>query len=278
MQNSPLVRCVSYRGAKLMGQGYTIPSLHRGMMVLEYVAERENPVSFTELAEQLTIPKTTLFRILHSFVTDGWLEKKSDQYTLGHKAIRIGVKFLTRLQLNEVAVPHMDRLSKLTGETSYLEVLSGKSGLRVAVCDGPRHIRIASRVGAINELHCSAPGKILLAYTVKEDLHTFFEGMELDKKTERTITDIDSLIDEVALTKRRGYALDNREYHNEVRCLAVPVYDAFGNVIAGVGITAAVTSFTMDMVDSIYEQVKEAAEGISKDLGAAGRQAEKIKK
>ncbi len=258
-----------------MEQGYSIPSLHRGMMVMEFIANQEEPVSFSSLTTQFSIPKTTLFRILHSFVADGWLDKRDEHYILGYKAIQIGVKFLSRLRLNEVATPHMDKLSKITGETSYLEVLSGKSGLRVAVCDGPRHIRIAARPGTINELHCSAPGKILLAYAVKEDLRAFFEGIELEKKTEQTITDIDTLIKEVERTKRRGYALDNREYHNDVRCLAVPVYDAFGNVIAGIGITAAVTSFTMDMVDSIYEQVKKAAEGISKDLGAAGRQAEK---
>jgi DNA-binding IclR family transcriptional regulator len=235
---------------------------------MDFISQQDEPVSFAVISEALTIPKTTLFRILYSFVDANWLEKKNDSYTLGYGVVQIGVKYLSKLKLHRVALPHLDRLSKETGETSHTLVLSGRQGMILAVCDGPKHIRIAARPGTVTPLHCSAPGKVLLAYAVKEDLHSFFEGIALEKRTKNTITDIDRLIEETKKIRRLGYAVDEREFHDDVRCLAVPVFDAFDNVVAGVGITAVISSFTRDMIEPVYKKVHKTATDISRDLGA----------
>ena len=174
-----------------MKHNYIVPNLLRSIKIIQCIAEDE--MTFAELSESLLIPNTTLFRILSTLLKENWVEKKNNKYSVGYQLIQIGMRSPSKMKLRREAIPYLDLLSKQTGETSHLVVLSGEKALIIDVCDGPRHIRISSRAGTFLSVHCSATGKVLLAYTFVEKIESFFDDEKLEKRTPNTITDIDQL-------------------------------------------------------------------------------------
>lgn len=247
---------------------YSIPSLRRGFEIIEAVVQKEDGSTALELEEALHIPKTTVFRILQTLQKEKWLEKRGDSYVAGHRLVKSSMQALSQVKLRSIARPYMEQLSQDTQETSHIGVMAGKKVMLVEVCDGPRHIRVACRAGTITVPHASSLGKVLLAYEVgSENLEDFFLGVELEQRTENTIIDIEELKQELDRIKEQGYAIDNLEYHDDVRCLAAPVWNAFGQVIAAVGITATTLTFGLEMVPETAEKVKKIAHDISVALG-----------
>jgi DNA-binding IclR family transcriptional regulator len=250
-----------------MKQHNSIASVIRTIRVVQFIGDSDKPVTFSELYDNLRIPKTTLFRILSSLQQERWIEKRGIAYTIGHGIIQLGMRALSKLELRRTAIPWVDKLSQLTGETAHLVVLSGRRGLIIEVCDGPKHIKISSRPGTFTSLHASAAGKVLLAFAVEEDLEDFFRGQSLEKRTKNTITDLEELEAEIQKVLRSGYAVDEMEYHDNVRCLAAPVNNAFGKTVAAVGITAPTLSLKKQQVESVARVVVEIADAISRNLG-----------
>ena len=252
-----------------MEKGYTIPSLQRGIRIVEAILGEESGLSALELEEQLGIPKTTIFRILHTLQNESWLEKHGERYLAGHRFIQTGLQALSGMELRRVSIPFLDKLSKETGETTHLGIWAGKQVMVAEVCDGPKHIRIACRAGTLTPAHCSSLGKVLLAGMVgSENLKAFFMGETLEKRTPNTITDLDELAAELVKVVAQGYAVDDREYYEDVRCLASPVHNAFGSVIAALGITATTLTFKESMIPNIAAKVTEIAKEVSQALGA----------
>jgi DNA-binding IclR family transcriptional regulator len=252
-----------------MEKGYTIPSLQRGIRIVEAILGKDNGLSALELEEQFGIPKTTIFRILHTLQNESWLEKHGERYLAGHRLIQSGLQALSGMELRRVSVPFLDKLSKETGETAHLGIWAGKQVMVAEVCDGPKHIRIACRAGTLTPAHCSSLGKVLLAGVVgSENLQAFYKGEILEKRTPSTITDLDELAAELDKTVAQGYAVDDREYYEDVRCVASPVRNAFGGVVAALGITATTLTLKESMIPEIAAKVAEVAREVSLALGA----------
>ena len=250
-------------------KSYNIPSLTRAIKVIESVLEAENGLTALELERGLGIPKTTIFRILHTLQNLDWLEKKGDHYLAGHRLFHTGIQTLSRIELRGVAMPFLAMLSRETEESAHLGIWAGRKVMVAEVCDGPKHIRIACRAGTLTVPHCSSLGKVLLAYLVgSENLETFFQDEVPEKRTPNTITDLKALRQHLEKVKAQGYAVDNMEYYEDVRCLAAPVRNAFGHVVAAVGITATTLTFREDMIPDVAAKVVRTAMEISEALGA----------
>lgn len=250
-----------------MEKKYRIPSLLRGMKVVEYIINQEQDATFAEISEKFSIPKTTLFRILSTLIEKNWIEKHGDTYRSGYRLLQLGMRALSKMELRQVAIPYLHLLGQQTGETAHLGILSEKRCLIIAVCDGPRHIKISSRPGTLTALHCSAPGKVLLSFCIGDNLEAFLNGEHLEKRTPNTITDIQALKQESQTIVRQGYAVDNREYYQDVRCVAAPIKNADGSVIAAIGITAPAVNLPQEMTAETAMKVIEVANMISRDLG-----------
>jgi DNA-binding IclR family transcriptional regulator len=252
-----------------MEKGYTIPSLQRGIRIVEAILGKDNGLSALELEEQFGIPKTTIFRILHTLQNESWLEKHGERYLAGHRLIQSGLQALSGMELRRVSVPFLDKLSKETGETAHLGIWAGKQVMVAEVCDGPKHIRIACRAGTLTPAHCSSLGKVLLAGVVgSENLKVFYKGEILEKRTPSTITDLDELAVELEQIAAQGYAVDDREYYEDVRCVASPVRNAFGGVVAALGITATTLTLKESMIPDTAAKVAKVAKEVSLALGA----------
>lgn len=187
---------------------------------------------------------------------------------VGHRFVKANIQALSGMELRNIAPSYLERLSNNTGETSHIGVWAGKQVMLLEVCDGPKHIRIANRAGTMAPSYSSSVGKVLLAYNVgSTNVHDFFKKETLKQHTKTTLTNLDDLARELDKITEQGYALDDREYHDNVRCIAAPVRNRSGNVVAAIGVTATTLTLTDEMVPDISKKVIAIANEISYALG-----------
>ncbi|WOO40851.1 IclR family transcriptional regulator [Rubellicoccus peritrichatus] len=247
---------------------YSIPNLKNACLAIKRLADEETGLSIAELVEELEVPRTSMLRIVSTLEEEGFLRRSGRKYQLGTTMLAFGLTALKESNIREVARPMLKDLSLATSETSHIAQLAGKQILIMEVCDSPHPVRAASRAGTLADVHCSATGKVLLAYTVS-DLADFFDDMTLTRRTANTITTLPDLAKEVEQTRQQGFGVDNEEYTIGVRCLAAPVRNAVNDVVAAIGITASVTTFTQRRIKEISEIVTATAQELSSRLGAS---------
>jgi len=156
-------------------------------------------------------------------------------------------------------------------ETYHLAIPCDDRALIVAVQDSSHPLRAASRPGFLADLHCSSTGKIFLAYLHRDRLAEILADNVPTARTPATLTSLAAIKKEVELTRKRGFSLDNEEFHHGVRCLAAPVFAADGTVAAAIGITAATVRFTQARIPEMAAKVRSVADGLSRLLGYSGQ-------
>lgn len=246
---------------------YFIPNLGKACQVINLVSNNANGCPLKEISRQLAIPRTTALRITQTLLQSDYLVQKDDKsFVLGSAIVQLGVKALDSFDIRGYARPILQALSADTDETSHLAVLTGTKSMLIEVCDSPHPIRIAARPGTLVDLHCSATGKVFLAYSVA-DPATFCRQLALTSHTKNTHCTVEAVLAGIEETRRNGYALDEEEYMLGARCIAAPVVNAFGKTVDALGITASVHTVTKDKVATVAAKVKKAAAELSAKLG-----------
>ena len=252
-----------------MENKYQVPVLGKTFAIIELISRHPEGMTLTAIVSSLQEPKATVFRILQTLERNSWLEKKDDRYTLGYMLIHYGLITLAERDIRTRALPFLEELTGLVKESSHLAVLSGKNSMILEVIESPQHIRPSSRIGSLLPMHCTSHGKILLAFAVDQPVSEFLKGQEMERKTDKTITDLSLLQDEIERVRESGYALDNEEFFDDVRCLAAPVWGPGRKCIGAVGITGTSYTFPSARIGEYGEIVCSAANRLSRDMGGA---------
>ncbi|MDR0533126.1 MAG: IclR family transcriptional regulator [Verrucomicrobiales bacterium] len=245
----------------------TIPNLSKACLVLSVLAVRREGVSLLELSQTLKIPRTTTFRILNTFCEHGLVAKEEGNYVTGPELARIGLLSLSGMEIRDHAQPLLAALARDTGETAHLAIPSEQASLILEVCDSPNPLRAASRAGTLADLHASSTGKVFLAFMDEEERETLLKSLALDQRTKNTITTVAALREECEKVRKQGYGIDDEEYFIGIRCLAAPVRNMYGKVIASIGITGTANRFVALRNEEVAQLVLQAASGLSRKLG-----------
>ena len=246
---------------------YRVPNLAKACEVLNYISDTHGECKLKDIAAELSIPRTTALRITQTLQSADYLSLSAEGgFTLGPAVVQLGVKGLDNLDIRNYARPVLQSLSNEIGESSHLAVLSGAKSLLVEVADSPHPIRIAARPGTLVDIHCSSTGKVFLAFSIPEP-QKFCKALELAPHTPNTHTTLESVLAAIEQTRKNGYAIDEEEYAPGVRCMAVPISNAFGKTIAAVGITASTSTFTKAKIAPMAKKLKAAAAEISSNMG-----------
>jgi DNA-binding IclR family transcriptional regulator len=187
--------------------GNAVRSVDRAAALLLALGESQGEAGVTELARRLGLHKSTASRLLATLQKRGLVEQDgaTGNYRLGLVVIRLAERAERTLDLRGIALPELERLARLTHETTGLGILDGDSMLAVAQVDGPNLIAVGDWTGRATPLHCVASGKVLMAALAeREVLRIVRRG--LLSHTERTITELEPLLEELARIRRRGYA------------------------------------------------------------------------
>jgi DNA-binding IclR family transcriptional regulator len=241
-----------------------IQSLDRGLVILEAVAKSRHPVSTTELAGLLGIDHSSAFRLSTTLKRRGFLACPSGrtEYILGPAIWRLSRQYDWSNMLVGVCHEDLKGLADQTGETVHLAVREGQHALFADHATSNHVILISGRTGESIPLHCTAHGKALLADFEKPQLEALFGATPLRAGTDNAIVSLDRLAETCAQIKAQGFATDTEEYHAGICCVAAPIRDKDGAVIASIGISAPSTRFPEQRYRICGAQTSKAAQHI----------------
>lgn len=240
-----------------------IQSLARGLHILDLIANSGRSWSVTELAQALQVDKSSASRLVRTLASYGYLqiEPGTRRYTLGRRLYHIGWQMLNLMPIRQKARAYLHRLVQDTGECAHTAVFAESKALVIDDVETETTLRVVSGTGRMIPLHCTAVGKALLAFAEVPLPH------ELQAFTPRTITSHDQLALHLAETFRRGYALDDEEFDEGIRCIAAPVYNHMGIAIAVIGISGPKVRLLDDKLEQLAAVVVRAAHELSLELG-----------
>ena len=246
-----------------------IQSLDRGLGLLEVLAAERRDVSLSELAARFSWDKSTTFRLLTTLVRRGYVDQDSERrkYRLGLKIFDLCYALRMQLDIRARARPFMEQLALNSRETCHLAVLDGGEIVAIEHVESPERIRACADIDPRGPSHCTALGKVLLAYLPDGQLEELLRRERLSAYTDKTITNPEVLRSHLMTVKEKGYALDDEESDPGLRCLAVPVHDSEGSAVAAVGISGPAHRIRFEYLDRYIELVKVAGEEISKSMG-----------
>lgn len=248
------------------------PAVDNAIRIIEGLADETEPVGVSELSRKLGINKNMIFRILNSLEANGWVycaNPSDKKYQLSLLPFKISSQILGKLSFTSVATPILRDLWKETGEYSYLSIKSDDKQMHIQHLEGTGNIRVSGKIGATYDMYCTAPGKVLLAYSSDEFIQTY-TARKFKKHTETTLTTKTAILAEIKNIKAQGYATDNEEMGKGILCLAAPIFDHTGVVIGAIGCSVSTVAYDFDgAVKFLKKPVTEAAKKISTILGNA---------
>lgn len=249
-------------------QPESVSSVLKTFGILQALSTQKD-IGISELAQRLMMSKSTVYRFLQTMKTMGYVsqEGESENYSLTLKLFELGSTALEYVNLVELADIEMRRISDLTLEALHLGALDGDSIIYIHKIDSKFSLCMQSRIGRRNPLYSTAIGKVLLSQREEGDVKRILSDVEFTKSTERTHETIESLIDELHSVREVGFGEDNEEQEVGLRCLAVPVYDHFNNVVAGMSVSLPTIRFTEEKKKEYIAELHLAAARISLKLG-----------
>ena len=248
-------------------RSYHIQVLDRAFQALDALAGHPLGLGVTELAEELNLHKSTAHRIAMVLESARFIEKDAanGKYNLGPKLTELGRLAVARLDVYEIARPHVRALAVATGETAHLGVLRDGEVVSVVHTHSTQTLTTPITVGARTPVHCSSIGKAILAFSAEHEVDAWLRGRRFTAYTRGTIRSAKGFREELARTRARGYSLDNEEREEGLRCVGAPVRDGSGAVVAAISIAGPVSRVVAN--GALAATVMNAAARISSRLG-----------
>lgn len=246
------------------------PAVDYALEIIEYFAGQNSEVGIADISNSLGINKNAVSRVLEALLQKNWIYMSDDvqrKYKLTLRPFSIITECVKSNSIAKLATPYIEQLNSELGDAVYLGVKNGRNVLYLVHYDSTKEVRINGRAGGEYPLNCSAPGKILLCYSDIEEIRNYFDS-PIDKRTENTIIDFDSFIREADKIKKSGCAIDNEEFAKGIICIATPIFDYEGNVVASIGISSLTLYDDIDsLINNKFSLLKKAADEISLCLG-----------
>lgn len=253
-------------------QGSGVQSVGRAITILELLADSDGELGVTELGRRLGVHKATASRLVATLADHGLVERNpvTDKYRLGFGLIHLAGSAASGMGLLREARPVLEDLAERTLETVNLAVLDGDAVLNVDQITSPRTVASRSWVGRRTPYHCTANGKVLLAY-LDEGARERLLSMPLAAFTPNAITDPDALRTQLAEVRARGFARTVEELEEGLNAVAAPVRRADGEVIAAVSVAGPAFRMRAGDLPRIARLALDAAASISRRMGFVER-------
>jgi DNA-binding IclR family transcriptional regulator len=246
-------------------------SVLKALDILECLASAKQPLSAQDVARLCGQSRPTAHRLLATLLARGYVKTVQDsaQYQLGSKIMSLSKDFLEHLDLPELARPSMRELSRITNETVHLGILDGAEMLYVAKVSSPQSVRMDCTVGTRNPLHCTAMGKALIASLPPGELDTLLGQITLAPRTPNTITDRAALEQHLEMVRAQGFAIDDVENEEGIRCVGAPIFDHMGRVSAAISVSGPAYRLSNAQLEKLAGTVIKTSKDISSELGYA---------
>ena len=258
--------------AKREKKSYVIQSVSNALNLLEEFKGDRDELGVTELSKRLNLHKNNVFRLLATLEAKGYIEqnKATENYRLGVKSLELGQTFIKQLGLVRQAKPFLREIVEKCNEMAYVGIIRQNSVIYLDVEEANQMVKVDNRVGWRIPIHCTAIGKVQVAYSSEEELEKLGILDEMERCTANTIVDRGEFLKHLKAVAKQGYAVDSEEYNLGVRCVGVPLRDYTGRVVAGISVSGPSFRMTDEVLKKgIIPVVREVGEKVSKRLGFA---------
>lgn len=245
-------------------------TVSRALAILESLSKVRD-ANLETIAQQAGLPKTTTLRLLTTLTENKYVVKDSnDRYYLSMKMFAVGSRALSHIDLIDISRPIARELSKATGETVHMGILEEKRALYVLKNESHYNIRMYSRIGRSCPLHSSAMGKCLMIDKDSSFIDDYAASGELVSYTPKTISTKEALAKELEKVRQQGYAVDDEENESQIVCVAAPIIDYEGKVVAAMSVSTPTFRLDDAKLKKNIGLVVEYCQKISTILGKLG--------
>lgn len=236
--------------------------------LLAALGERKE-TSLSELSVRLAMPKASVYRFLQTMKALGFVrqEPESERYGLTMKLFELGTKALQYPDLVELAKSHMQALADQTGETVHLGMLIDSEIIYVHKVDSRHMLGMYSRIGRRAPLHCTAIGKVLMAWEETARRDRILAGCDFKRYRANTITEHTAYAAELERTRAQGFGQDREEFDDHIRCVGVPIFDRLNQPVAGLSVSYPTFRFNEAREPEVVQMLTQASRTISQQLG-----------
>ena len=251
-------------------QSEPVSSVLKVFTILQALGER-GAIGVSELAQSLMMSKATTYRFLQTMKSLGYVDQigESDKYSLTLKLFELGSTALEQVDLIALADQEMRLIAEKTNEAVHLGVMDKDAIVYVHKIDSGYNLRMYSRVGKRNPLYCTAIGKVLLSGRSDSWVTERMASVDFIQFTEQTLANTEQLLQELALVRQQYFAQDNEEQEMGIRCLAVPIFDRFGHIVASMSMSFPTIRFRDERLHEFIHLLHQASKMVSLKMGWA---------
>lgn len=255
-------------GRSRSAEAASVRTLERGLMVLSALAAL-GQASLMQIARQAGLSGSTTYRLLETLRQNGFIDwdEYSGQFSVGLRAYQVGLAFAEQNTLIRVAHSEMQALVAQLNESANFAVLRGPEAVYIHQVEGRQLVRMFTQLGATAPLHCSGVGKVLLSGLSHTQLAQKLGPEPYQSYTPHSITTLPAFSAELEKVRQQGYALDDEEREIGVRCVAMPIWNQHGEIIAALSISAPVMRLPLANLPSITAALSQSTQQISRRLG-----------
>ena len=249
------------------GQDTTSKAIGRALSILEEVAENPNGLTHAELSRRLDIPKSTLSYLLPALESRGYLKQEMGRFSLGLQVLQLSHALTAHLDLRAIALPHLRRFVGEMGFSVQLSILEGGRAVYIEKLEGEGFVRMNTWIGKRLAVHTTAVGKVLTAWLPKDEALDILQKQGMERITPETIVTPARFLLELERVRRLNYAYDNEENSIGVRCVAAPILNDRGQIVAACGTSGTTSQIGENNLEQIAGAIQKCALAISRDLG-----------
>ncbi|NPV51967.1 MAG: IclR family transcriptional regulator [Firmicutes bacterium] len=251
---------------------HRIESVAKALQILTLFGIDKPKWRVTEIARELGMQKSTVHRLLATMQEYGFVRKDTEgaHYSLGLRIFELGSLVFSTLDLRNIAVSYLHKLSNQCGETVHIGVLNEVEVMSIESVETQSGLKSTIIVGKRAPLYCTGVGKALLAFLPADERNKIIDRLQFQKFTANTIIDKEVLTKELDDIRSRGYAVDNMEHEVGVRCIAAPIWDRTGKVVASLSVSGPSIRITEERIPELARLVVSTTKDISAELGAHG--------
>lgn len=244
-------------------------SLHRAVAILDCFQENQPDLGVREIARQLDLHPSTVGRILTTLTSLEILSQDPEtrRYSMGSKVLKWSSLYMSNVDLRVVARPYMQELNRNTEETISLDIPDGQTRLCIERIESPHKLRWVKQLGERMPFFASASGRALLAFMDPDKRDAILAETPFEQLTSHTTTDLNIFRKELALTRKRGFAVSESERVEGVSCIAAPIFDASEKIIGAITISGPGTRFSQQTISEYAELLTKTTDKISQAMG-----------
>ncbi|UOQ87234.1 IclR family transcriptional regulator [Gracilibacillus salinarum] len=247
-----------------------VQSVERTFSILEIVAQYPSGISITALAKEMDLAKSTVHRLLGTLVARGYVQKDAHTgyYQLGVQCLVLASSLLNNLDIRSIAKDALHRLAEYAGEVVHLCIHDQNEVVYIDKVESEQTLRMYSQIGKRALMHCTGVGKALLSGFSEQAIDQLVKEKGLPSFTDTTITTKEELEQSLKTIQEQGYAIDEQEHEMGIRCIAAPIFDHDGHVVAAISIAGPIERMTKERVEGdLTRAILKESHDISAKLG-----------